>query len=62
MISQIKPLVNYCKDKALKLKTKERKNLVKRIQELSTEQAYHSQVFYNAVNIADNYLLSITGK
>ena len=60
MIAQIKPLVNYCKEKALNLKTKERKNLIRRIQELSTEQVNHLQVFYNAVNIADNYLLCIS--
>ena len=62
MTSQIKPLTNYCRIRRLDLRSKQRKILVRRIQQLSTDQENNFQVFYSAVNIADHFHLSIAGK
>ena len=44
------------------MKSKQRKNLIKRIEVITVEQAYPLLTFYNAVSIVDLYLNSISGQ
>ena len=62
MMNWIKPLGNYCKSKYLNMRGKRRKNLIKTIELIIDECDFTLQTFFYAVNIVDNYLLSISNK